>query len=111
MTRQEYSEYKKRISTTLDGLDYVSIGPCPSCVECLERDNPGDTPEEWHDMACEPRFSGSSCGLCRSTLCGDRYSAHALSKDINIVHFDVCADCHYYVEHGRLDDRTMMDMK
>lgn len=111
MTKQEYEEYEQNVKNTLEGLQYISSGPCPGCDECLECDNPDDPSMEWYDLAGEPHFSWSGCEICGSSLGGNRYSAHAVDKNNNIIHFDVCVDCYYYIEYGQLDDQTMSEIE
>lgn len=58
-----------------------------------------------------PFFAASPCECCRTTLAGDRWDAlayHPATK--TTIGYSVCYDCLYYVEHGELDDMTMLDM-
>uniref|UniRef100_A0A6M3JFM5 Uncharacterized protein n=1 Tax=viral metagenome TaxID=1070528 RepID=A0A6M3JFM5_9ZZZZ len=111
MNKRDYREYEKNVKDALAGLAYVSSGPCPDCNECLECDTPDDPSMEWYDLASEPSFSWSSCNVCGSGLGGDRYPAHGADKNGNIIHFDVCTDCYYYMEYGQLDNTTMMEIE
>lgn len=125
MNSIEYAEYKSTVDSNLKGIEHVSSGPVAGCDECLEvpdcehcgasfdPDNGGDPPEEWHDLAAESHFSKHPCEVCGCTLAGDRYPVHGAdtSKDEEMVHFDACSDCVYYLEHGRLDDETMEEVE
>ena len=115
MNRLEYAKYEETVGKVLADL-HMSSGPCPGCDACgLAEVHEMDNPE--YEAAGEPSFSDSPCGLCGSTLGGDRHPAHGTHKDPcygtqadDIVHFDVCGYCYYYIEYGQLDDMAMMDM-
>lgn len=61
-------------------------------------------------------FSWRPCEVCSSPLGGNRIDANtyvvkANGKPGKVVEFSVCVDCLYYVEYGRLDDMTMMEIR
>jgi hypothetical protein len=82
------SRYTKAVERNLEGLEAVSVGPCPGCEECA------DNPEG------ESGFSWSSCGVCGSTLGGDRFPWHFIFEG-EIQHADdCCVDCYIYIANG-----------
>lgn len=112
MTKQEYQKYQEAIERNLKGIEHVSTGACPGCSEC---DLPKDCTEEERELAEESHFSWYRCQSCGSTLGGDRHPAHGVIKLVGspdlIFHFEVCSDCLYFLNYGRLDDLTMMEME
>ena len=85
------SAYTQAVKSGLEGLDFVSVGYIEhdKCSECPEEQN-GD----------EGHFSWSACGVCNSSLGGDRFAAHGMDTDGNLVHLDVCVDCLQYIANG-----------
>ena len=77
------SAFTKAVDRELSGMTNESAGICPGC------------PEE-----DEGFFSWSACEVCGSTLGGNRYPAHALDANGEIVHFDACVDCYTYIATG-----------
>lgn len=106
-TKEKYERYQKTVDENLEGLEHVSSGPCPGCEECGLSEEPSD---EEYDLASEPHFSRSPCEACGSRLGGDRYPAHGI-LDGEIIHFNVCPDCYYYLTYGHLDDMSMMEVE
>ena len=106
MNKQEYQEYKQRVQHYFKGVEHINTGPCSTCSECLECDTPEDPDNEWYDLASEPSFSWSPCEVCNSQLGGNRYPGHFII-DNNIVHFECCDDCYYFLNYDRLDDMSM----
>ena len=86
------SDYTDRVERGLEGLRAVSFGPCygePWCEDYTE------------DVGDEGGFSWSPCGICGSTLGGDRYVWHWLDEDGELMHeSDGCADCLIYISNG-----------
>jgi hypothetical protein len=112
-----YEEYEAAVEEALKGVEAVSVSPCPGCADCgLE--GVGDMDCEEYEAACEPGFSWRPCGCCGSGLGGERYSAHYIepnphgcSSGLGVLrHFEICADCVYYLVYGRLDDESMLQM-
>lgn len=75
----------------------ISSGQCPGCEECVES---GETYDE-------ASFSWCQCGICGSTLGGDRYVWHWINggdqygKGGEIVHeSDMCVDCLMFEANG-----------
>jgi hypothetical protein len=113
------SAFTDAVDRGLQGMTAVSSGTCPGCHECMEidgykRDDDGcldDAREahkaDWHskDMASgEHSFSWRPCGVCGSTLGGNRNHWHWI--DVNdtthsINHEnDMCDDCVFYLANG-----------
>lgn len=97
MTQAEYDEYRERVAAYLAGIDAVSTGPLSGCAECGD-----DTGEPW--------FSKRSCEICGDRFDGDREAWHGII-DGAIVHGSCCEDCVYYINYGRLDDKTMAEIE
>jgi len=110
MNREQYQQYQADFTHYTDGLEFVSTGPCPGCNNCFHwAENKNDPTNDEYDMASEGHFSWAQCDFCGSTLGGTREPAHARIDDV-IHHFDICCDCVYYVNYGRLDDLTMLEI-
>ena len=81
----------------LEEFDYVSPGLCPCCLQC--QSNFGLSEAEMKgllesgELADEGGYSLHDCDSCGSDLGGDRYAAHAIDADGELVHLDVCIDC------------------
>ena len=88
-------------------LDAVSTGACPGCEQCRDAFDSDLTmeafDEAWQrcEVYVESSFSWSSCGICGSTLGGDREPWHWIDEDNEIQHEDdACIDCVYYMANG-----------
>jgi len=101
--------FLERYDNGLQGLDFVSPGFCSGCQECLDG----------HDICCEHKalymldkgeivdeghFSWSACDACGGGLGGDRYAAHGVTANREIIHFEICQDCLLYMANGDLPD-------
>ena len=104
-TVADYDRFTAAVAGTLDGYTAPSSGACPGCAEC-------GVPRPTTDIetAGVTEFTHSACDVCGRGLGGDRYPVHALDSDGEIVHFDACPDCVYFLEYGCLDDQTMIDL-
>lgn len=87
MTKQEYCQYEKTINAWIASAKY---------------------PSNCHNVT--PWYSYLPCEICHRRLAGDRYRAKSIALDGEILEWDICGDCRYYLEYGRLDDMTMLDM-
>lgn len=91
MTKTEYAEYVQRVDDFFkrEGINCLSSG------------------------GNEPFSSAQSCQCCGDSLYGDRYHCTAYHPETNeILEYEsICTDCVYFVEHGQLDDMTMLDIK
>lgn len=82
MNAKQYAEYEQSVQGTLEGME----------SRCL--------------IDAAPWFSWLPCGICKRPEGGNRHSVHG-TIDRQIIQFDACDDCAYYVVCGRLDDMTM----
>ena len=57
----------------------------------------------------ESHFSWSACDSCGSRLGGDRLAAHAVDKESNVYHYDICPDCAMFHANGELPDNPEND--
>lgn len=57
----------------------------------------------------EGSFSWSSCACCGSRLGGDRYCAHGFDDDGEIIHFDICTNCLYFLANGDVPPDEYLD--
>lgn len=106
------SAYATAVAAGLDGMRGVSSGECPGCERCAEfHDMTAEEHDEaWHTGKLggdEGSFSWCQCGVCGTTLGGDRYVWHWINggdeygKGGEIVHEDdMCTDCVYYLACG-----------
>lgn len=97
MTLAEYRAYQKTAAAFLsaEGIDSFTC------------DSHEDVSQDDHVDA----FSWRPCDCCDSQLGGERHRVtayHPATK--GVLTYQVCPDCVYYIEYGRLDDMTMMDM-
>lgn len=112
MKRKEYEAYKAAVERNLHGLERVSTGICPGCEDC---GLPYQCSEHELELAGEPCFSHFDCDCCGSGLAGNRYPAHGLlsfsgsGRESRMIHLNVCEDCLYYLNYGKLDDLTMIE--
>lgn len=105
-TKADYAEYQAAVERGCQGLEAISTGACPGCVECgLDE----DCSEDERELAGEAWFSWRRCDICSRALGGNREPGHAI-LDGQMIHFDVCVDCVYYLEYGHLDDMTMLQI-
>ena len=105
------TDYENAVRANLDGLDAVSTGVCPGCEVCRDQFAPGETMERfqqlWSDgFVCdEGGFSWQPCGICGSSLGGQRYSWHYIDENGEICHEDdACEDCVCYLANGDLPE-------
>lgn len=90
--KQEYEAYQKTVAAFIerDNLSFISTGT-----------NDG----EHGDV--DPWFSWHPCECCQSPLGGNREYLWAWSGETR-VQYEICEDCVYYLEYGKLDDTTML---
>jgi len=82
---------------TTNELKFISTGLCPNCKECasifdvsIKELNEGIKSGNLFDNGS---FSWSSCDDCNMSLGSDRYIAHGIDNEGNLIHFSVCIDC------------------
>lgn len=106
MTPEEYKDYQASVDRELKGLTAISSGYCPGCSDCEE-----SVQEYAGEKFIEASFSSRSCEVCNSHLGGDRSPVHACDSNGDILHFEACQDCVYFLEYGQLDDMSMMEIE
>jgi hypothetical protein len=105
------STYTDAVAAGLRDMKGVSSGECPGCEACAELHDmtPEEHSEAWHAMAVEydTAFSSCRCGICGTTLAGDRTLWHWINggdehgKGGEIVHEnDMCTDCVFFLAYG-----------
>lgn len=104
MNQKDYQAYEKRVAAFIadEGLSFLSTGT----DELMRSDNDGGNPDQWNNR--DPWFSWNKCQCCKDSSGGSRQYLFARNKANEIVTFEICEDCVYYVEYGRLDDATML---
>lgn len=98
MNKQEYKEYQEAVAEFFEREG----------INCLSYDT-----DEYPDGCVEPHFSWSACDCCGSILGGDREICSGYNPTTGEIQkgYSVCSDCVYYVEYGRLDDMTMLEIE
>jgi len=98
--RQE--AFLSAINDRLEGLEFSSSGyatkSCPACLDIFPDHEGEEEPED------EGSFSWSQCDSCGTTLGGDRHVAHAFTKEMEVIHLDICTNCHMFHANGDLPD-------
>ena len=57
-------------------------------------------------------YSGDRCDCCNRGDGGERYDLYAHQEgNAEVVSFSICVDCVYYINYGRLDDATMLELE
>ncbi len=94
MNKQEYKLYEESIErfNKAEKLKMLS----------MKKDKNGE---------CEEGFSWYWCDMCSRNLGGNRTVHLGLTKNDDIIEYELCDDCLYYNEYGQLNDMTMMDME
>jgi hypothetical protein len=95
MNKLEYDKYEAAIGNFLS-LNHVK-------AECWSPVNQNG----------ESFFSWQACDCCNRPLGGTREEYQFATEYYPIALFtaDICQDCVYYLEYGRLDDLTMLEME
>jgi len=106
------SAFTDAVDARLNGMRGVSTGECPGCERCAElhRMSPEQHRAAWHDGKlddAEGSFSWATCGICGTTLGGDRHvwhwihggDAHGAGGSIEHEN-NACTDCVYYLANG-----------
>jgi hypothetical protein len=118
MNRHEYAEYERAVAEFFEreSISNLSSGhlTCPEHGCGAEWDE-GDECPNGHgprELWDEPFFSWRPCECCRRPLGGDRQHATGWNPTTReIQEYDICVDCLYYAEYGRLDDTTMLELE
>ena len=102
MKRKEYTEYEQAV------VDFFER----EGINCLSQKYDTD------GYAEEDEFSWHQCECCGTTLGGRRHTmtgfvpalepgqnpAYPNGKGAEVLEYEVCSDCWYYIEAGQLDD-------
>lgn len=60
----------------------------------------------------EGGISSQGCDICGDSHQQTLYAAHGRdADDASLVHLEICENCVYYMEYGRLDDQTMASVE
>lgn len=111
-TREDYATFVRDFALGINGLTHISTGPCPGCETCADTFGMDQAAFD-HAMADdrivnEPWFSWGACECCGGTLGGNREPMHGWTETDDILaHMNVCEDCAYFLEYGRLGDVVM----
>jgi hypothetical protein len=99
MTKAEYTAYEQRVREFIEreGISFLSTSTSEVCGE--------------DDGNHDPWFSWTWCECCQSRLGGNREYLYARNAEDAIMRFEICEDCVYYINYGRLDDRTMLEIQ
>jgi hypothetical protein len=124
-TKKEYEEYCAAVEEFFktEGITNLSGGHL-TCQNCGFDDEEVDghtvnfTDEEKcikcgasREMMDEPYFSWRSCECCGGMLGGNREHATGYNPTTKeIQEYEVCSNCIYFAEYGKLDDMTMMEI-
>jgi hypothetical protein len=108
-TESDYREYCESVAHYMKGLTPSGSGPASCCTDCQDQYDLSES-DNWDEVIDEGGFSSASCDCCGRSLGGDRYILHAFDSDDNLYHLEACVDCVYFLEYGRLDDMTMLDI-
>lgn len=57
----------------------------------------------------EGGFSWHNCDCCGNPLGGDRFAAHGIDENEELLHYDVCCDCLFYLANGDLPSDEDLD--
>jgi hypothetical protein len=98
MTKQEYADYEKSVAEFIAGqeISFLSTGT--------------DNGSEEDNGNVDPWFSRLPCECCQSPLAGMREYLFARDLHGDHIQFEICEDCVYYLDYGRLDDSTMQEI-
>lgn len=116
MTKEEYQKYEERVEATFEQDELINMTTghitCPDCGFVFFREDGeecgcGNTKE----ILDEPYFSWQLCELCGDQYGGNRYHATAYTHSGDILEYEICEDCAYYIEYNKLDDMTMIDVE
>jgi hypothetical protein len=101
------SAFNDAIQANIGKLKAVSTGVCPGCETCRVNHDPKLTMEEFDKewsagrTIDEDSFSWRPCGICGTTLGGDRHVWHYLDEDNDICHEgNACTDCVMFLANG-----------
>jgi len=102
-------KYIEAVERHLSDLEFTSPGLCPGCTECMSAFGYESEESFEEDISSgkifdEGSFSWHSCQSCGSSVGGERFAAHGVNENGEIIHFDVCQDCLFYLANGDLPE-------
>ena len=115
MTTKKQTEWIDRITEEENQTKYRTISPglcggCPDCQSAYGLEEEELTRAYENGEICdEGGFSWHDCELCGSPLGGDRYAAHGHDSNGEIMHYDICTDCLFYIANGDLPEDSNLD--
>ena len=96
--------FEERIEQNLDGLNYVSPGISCRCEQCQSDYGMAEAEIsagcESGELCDEGGYSMQDCESCGTDLAGDRYAAHGIGENGDLIHLDICCDCLLYLANG-----------
>ena len=106
------TQYVDRVIDEENATKYRSISPgiCGSCPQC--QSHYGMTEEELTEgyesgeVLEEGGFSYHDCEVCGCPLGGDRCGAHGWTSKNELLHYDICQDCLFYLANGEVPDAS-----
>ena len=110
MNSKDYAAYVEKVDRAREGIQFYSRIPS-TCPECYSELDDIFCPNCDCDIEayCEPSFSSSPCDLCNSSG-GNLTTLYVANETYGTIEYEVCSDCEYYLEHGVLDDTTMLEV-
>lgn len=57
----------------------------------------------------EGGFSCYCCDCCGNPLGGDKFAVHGFDENGELLHYDVCSDCLYYLANGDIPEDDYLD--
>jgi hypothetical protein len=116
MTAQEYAVYESDVRAFFEreGIANLSTGH-PTCPECGADWDDNDSCPNGHGHRegwDEPYCSSHGCDCCGNSLQQSLEFATGWNPTTKEVQeYQICEDCAYYAEYGRLDDQTMDEIE
>lgn len=98
MNGKEYREYQESVHDFFDKEGITNLS-----IQNIDEDGEQE----------EPSFSWSYCDVCGSSLGGNRYTCNGYNPTTKEVQsdYEVCSNCYYFAEYGKLDDQTMLEIE
>lgn len=110
MNKAEYADYVARVHHFFksEGLQNLTGGhiTCPNCGTEFDDEFCSQCGVS-RELVNESYFSWKQCDCCGTNLGGNRQYATGWDGK-QVREYEVCDDCIYFAEYGRLDDLTML---
>lgn len=101
-TKAKYAAYERSVAEFIEREEITALSTGTWDI------NEGDQPDDYEG---EPWFSWRPCQCCGSDLGGDREYLYGVDKNNDVLQFEICLDCVYYTNYGRLDDMSLMEIE